>query len=389
MDVQLETMMKQVADMQGLLSTLAKENGQKDGKPNADAIKKDELEKMKADIFVAIDAMEKKFAVSKVPPLSDDEKKKVDFGKWLLAVKHGDHEFLKTYMSEGDNAQGGYTVPTGQATEVYGALNNPATIIAKCTPFPHGAMDGFTKNIPKWLTNITIRWVLEAGIKSTTKPTIQQKQSILNVMYATIPFTDEYLADNTANMTGQIATLVGEGMNVEIERSVLAGNTDPFLGISYAVGVNAYPQPAANLIFQDLINITNFAMLEKYHVGAELYMTRGIWGLCMGLVDGSGRPIFMINSIGGAISRTILGIPVNISSQCVANHIIYGNFKNVLLGYKAAGVGQGIQVDISNSAIDADTTNYWTQNMTGYRFNMRRSVIVVNPEAFVRGTGIA
>ena len=388
MDAQLEAIMKQVNDMQGLLATLAKTNGQDDGIPKADAIQKAEIEKMKADL---LDEMDKKMAASKAPIETDEDKKKKDFkfGDWLLAVKNKDHAYLKTYMSEGSNAQGGYVVPQGQDTEIYGALSNPATVISKCTLFPHGQADGFTKDIPKWLTDITIRWVLEAGIKATTKPTLQNKQSILNVMYALIPFTDEFLADNTVNMTQKVSERVGIGMNAELERSVLAGNTDPFVGIGYAVGTNAVAQLGANLTYTDLINITNNGMLEEYHTGAELYMTRAGWGLCMGVVDGAGRPLFNITSINGAISRTVLGIPVNISSRVVATQILYGNLKNVFLGYKAAGAGAGISVDVSNSAIDADTTNYWTQDMTGYRFTMRRSVIVVNPDAFVKYTGLA
>jgi len=388
MDVQLEAIMTQVKEMQGLLATLAKTNGQDDGIVKADAIQKAELEKMKADL---LDEMDKRMAASKAPIETDEDKKKKDFkfGEWLLAIKNKDHAYLKTYMEMGTDAQGGYVVPTGQDTEIYGALNNPATIIAKCTMYPHGQMDGHTKNIPKWLTDLTVRWVAEHTAKYTTKPTLDQKQSILLKMYAMIPFSDEFLADNTANMTQQISTLVGENMNVELERSVLAGNTDPHVGIGYAVGTNAVAQIGLNLTYTDLINITNNAMLEKYHTGAELYMTRAGWGLCMGLVDGNGRPMFNISSINGAISRTVLGIPVNISSQTVATQIIYGNFKNVLIGYKSAGAGAGIQVDVSNSAVDGDSTNYWTQDMTGYRFVMRRGVLVVNPEAFVKYTGLA
>lgn len=388
MDVQLETIMKQVADMQGLLATLAEKNGQKESKPDTDAIHKDELEKMRVSI---LDDMEKKIAISRIPIVTPDEEKKSAgfFSKWLLAVKRNDHEFLKGAMTEGTPAQGGYVVPTGQETEIFGALNNPATIISKCTMYPHGQMDGYTKNIPKWLTDLTVAWVDEETEKATTKPTLEQKQSILKKMFAVITFSDEFLADNISNMAQRVATLVGENFNVELERSVLAGNTDPFLGIGYVSGTNAYPQAAANLDYQDLVNIINYALIEKYHVGAELYMTRATLSLIMGLVDGSNRPLWNLQTINDKMKNFCLGVPINISSQTVSTQIIYGNFKNVLLGYKAGGVGAGIQVDVSNSATDADSVNYWTKDMTGYRFVMRRGVLVVNPEAFVKATGIA
>ena len=376
MDVQMESLMKQVNDMQGLLATLAKEKGHDDGQVNADAIKRDELEKMKTAI---LEEMDKKLAVSKKPEDPENGKDKlIPFGKWLLAVKQNDHEILKASMTEGTPAQGGYTVPTGHDTEIYGALNDPATVIAKCTPYPHGAMDGYTKNIPKWLTDLTVAWVDEEGTKNYTKPTLQRKQSILHKMAAIVTFTDEYLADDTSNITQQVSKLVGENFNVELERIVLAGNTgggDPFMGIGYDTGVNAQAQAGANLAYSDLVNIINYALLEKYHIGAELYMTRAVLSLIMNLVDGSGRPLWNIQSISGKMQNMCLGIPINISSQCVATQIIYGNFKNVLIGYKTGGAGAGIQVDVSNSAVDAASANYWTTDQTGYRFVMRRSVV--------------
>jgi HK97 family phage major capsid protein len=388
MDVQMEALTKQVTDMQGLLATLAKEKGQNDGHVNADAIKRDELEKMKTDILAEMD---KKMAVSRAPANPEPIKKdSIPFGKWLLAVKQNDHSILKTSMSEGTPAQGGYTVPTGQDTVIFGKLNDLTTVVPKCTPYPHGQSDGFTKNIPKWLTDLTVTWVNEAASKLYTKPTLQPMQSVLHKMAAIVTFTDEYLQDDTSNITQRVSELVGENMAVELERSILAGNTDPFIGVGFAVGVNAVAQAGLNLVYSDLLALLNNAgMLEQHRAGAELYMRRAVLNLIMGLVDGNGRPLWNINSINGAMVNTLLGIPINLSSQCVATQILYGNWKNVLVGYKAAGVGAGIQVDITNVGVDAAGANYWITDQTGYRFVMRRSIIVVNPEAFTRITAVA
>jgi hypothetical protein len=63
---------------------------------------------------------------------------------------------------------------------------------------------------------------------------------------------------------------------------------------------------------------------------------------------------------------------------------MYGNPKHVLLGEKS-GNG-GIEVTVSNEAImssqSAVLENFFMQDLTGYRFKIRRSVVVVNPEAF-------
>jgi len=390
MDVQMESLMKQVTDMQGLLATLAKEKGQNDGIVNSDAIKRDELEKMKTDI---LSEMDKKMAVSKSPANPEPEKKKIPLGRWLLACKQHDHSILKTSMSEGTPAQGGYTVPDGYDTQIYGILNNPTTVVPKCTPYPHGQSDGFTKHIPKWLTDLTITWVAEAGSKLYTKPTLTENTSVLHKMAAIITFTDEYLQDDTSNITQEVSRLVGENMAVELERIVLAGNTgagDAFMGVGFAVGVNAHAQTGANLVYSDILSLINdTTMHEQTRAGAEIYTTRGILNLIMGLVDGNGRPLWNLNSINGAMVNTVLGIPMNISSQCTATHMLYGNWKNVLIGYKAAGVGAGIQVEVSNTAVDGAGANYWLTDQTGYRFVMRRSVVVINPEEFVKLTGVA
>jgi HK97 family phage major capsid protein len=215
-------------------------------------------------------------------------------------------------------------------------------------------------------------------------------QSVLHKMAAIVTFTDEYLQDDTSNITQRVSELVGENMAVELERSILAGNTDPFIGVGFAVGVNAVAQAGLNLVYSDLLALLNNAgMLEQHRAGAELYMRRAVLNLIMGLVDGNGRPLWNINSINGAMVNTLLGIPINLSSQCVATQILYGNWKNVLVGYKAAGVGAGIQVDITNVGVDAAGANYWITDQTGYRFVMRRSIIVVNPEAFTRLTAVA
>jgi len=390
MDVTMESLAKQVHDLHGLLATLEKKNGQDDGKVKMDAIYKDELEKMKADI---LDQMDKKMAESKLPAGGGEpEKKEVNFTEWLKAVKYNDHAFLKAAMTEGDNAQGGYTVPTGQEKRIFGALNDANTVSAKCTMYPHGQNDGFTKNIPKWLTDLTVAWADEQGTKYNTKPTLQQKQSILHKMYALITLSDEYLQDNTANMSKKLAQLVGENFAVEEERIILAGNTgggDPFMGVGYDAGVTTAAQAGANLSYPDLLTIVNNTNLEKYHNGAVMYMRRAVLSLIMGLVDGNARPLWNISSINGAMQNTVLGIPIHLSSQCVATHILYGNFKNVLIGYKAAGAGAGIQTTFSNTAVDNDSANYWTTDQSGYRFVIRRSVVVVNPEAFYKLTGVA
>jgi HK97 family phage major capsid protein len=404
MDPKMEVLLKEVHDLQERLTEAVKANGASDGHVKMDAILQEQFAKNREAILVEID---KKLAEKKAiaEPPKQPEIRLGDFLK-MVKVNHPDivsGKYLgKTVMNEGTPAQGGYTVPTGYDSMILGALNDVATIPGKVTMFPHGDRDGFTKNIPKWLTDLTVAWVNEASDKGSTKPTLTYKQSILKKIAAIIPFSDEYLEDDISNMAQQVSTLVGENFNMELERSILVGNSDPFIGWLYAVGVNSRNQAAANLGYADLVGAWNEEdVLERQRVGSEWFMNRHSLSLIMALVDLSGRPLWNIQSINGAMVNTLLGDPIDISSVIPStlsivgaganeSAILYGNPKNILMGYKVGN--EGVQVDISNQAVintsGSITENYWQQDLTGYRFVVRRSVIVGVPEALTKIIGV-
>lgn len=402
MDTQLDKIMRTVVELQSTIKSLSEANGTKDGVPYADAIKKDELEKMKADLILEMD---KRLAESKKPNDPGDPAKATlePLNKFLLKVKCNDQSLIKTAMSEGTGAQGGYTVPVGYDSKIFGAIHDSTTIVPKCTPYPHAMADGFTKKIPRWLTGITITNTAEATVKPVTKPTLSQPESVLKKMTAIVVMTDELLADNISSLDQKCAEMVGRAMAVEQERQILVGNTgagDPFMGLGYAVGVNAITQIGVNFSYPNLLRIVNYGLLEEYHTGAELYMNRASLNLIMGLVDANNRPLWNINTINNRMQHVALGVPINLSSTIPVNlgggantsMIFYGNYEKIILGFKEGGVGAGIAVDVATQAIISTTTNVtinlWTQDETGFRFVKRHSVVVIVPAAFVRMTGV-
>lgn len=398
MEITMEALSKQVSDMQALLVKLAKEKGQVDGIVKTDAIWEDELAKMRKDIM---DNIEVKLAESRKPlDKSGEGTTEIEpLNQFLCKVKRNDPSLIKTAMSEGTGAQGGYTVPTGYDSKIFGAIYNSATVVPKCTAYPHGASDGFTKKIPRWLTGVTITNSAEAAVKVVTKPTLSQPESVLKKMTAIVVFTDELLSDNISSLDNKVAEVVGKAIAVEQERQILVGNTgagDPFMGIGYAVGVNSLDQKAGGLAYSDFVRLLNYEMLEQYHTGAEMYMRRSTLALTVGMVDGNNRPIFVMVPVNGKVTMSVLGVPINISSTIPKtlgtgsnqSIIIYGNYENVLLGHKEGGVGAGIQVDVATQAIISTgtevTINLWTQDETGFRFVKRHSVVVIVPSAFVK-----
>jgi HK97 family phage major capsid protein len=403
---QREELLKLGKEFNDKLSLIAEEKGQKNGKPNSDVIDKSALDNMQKDILEKIESINKKLASSissKVKfvyggagQLGEGEKR-ISFGTWLKMLKYkhpaiAEEIFAKTSMNEGIPAQGGYTVPVEYESMIYGELNNPALLINKMTKFPQGTL---TKQIPKWLTDLAVQWVAEEGDKPLSKPTLTYKNSVLHKMAVIVKMTDEYLDDDISNMPAQVSKLVAQNFATELQRVALIGSTvggDPFNGIYFSTP-STVNMIGANLAYQDIINTwNNTNVLENYRTGCEWMMNRTGFGYVMGLVDLQGRPLWNIATINGAPVPTLLGDPVNICQEITntlgvgLNHttIMYGNPKHVLLGEKS-GNG-GIEVTVSNEAImssqSAVLENFFMQDLTGYRFKIRRSVVVVNPEAF-------
>ena len=191
----LEALTKLGNDFMKKVKELAKEKGHENGVVNTDGFQKEQLETMKEDILKAMDSRipkQKKILWGGDAEAQDGEVK-YGMGKFMLMAKYNDPRLTKTVMSEGTEAQGGYTVPTGFSSEILGVLNDTASIVPKTTPLIHTQADGFTKNLPKWLTDLTVAWIAEATRKTTTKPTLTRKQSILKKLYAIVTATDEYL----------------------------------------------------------------------------------------------------------------------------------------------------------------------------------------------------
>jgi len=413
----IDQLLSTVDELQKKLSAIEATRGQKDGIPNGDFIHRDEMEKMKADITKGFEEEIKSLrAVSKLPKEDDDaEKAKIrkdgfnSFGDYVLTVKKahgGDFEsrkLLKTSMIEGTDARGGFTVPEEWESSILGFLNDPATIIPKVTKLVQGTL---TRNLPKWLADLSVTWTAEVTDKTVTNPTLQNKQSTLKKLAAIVTFSDEYIEDDISDITGLVTRLVGENMNVEFERVILTGDvsglSDPFNGILFTSGTKTVSQVGGSLAYDDLVGIWNNAnVLEKNRNGAEWTMNRTVFGKVMGLVDIQGRPLWNIQSINGRMVNTIFGSPINISNQILNTYtlnggtnesaIIFGNLRNVIMGERRGN--RGISLNINTQGIVSTSTsvteNLWQADETGYRFVKRASVVVANPEAFSIGIGIA
>jgi HK97 family phage major capsid protein len=411
---QIDQLLRDQKQLGDYLKALVEKNGKEaTGKPAVDAIEADKVKKMTDGL---LDAMESKGLFKKERKFKWGGKGEaganevnVSFGKYLLMAKmnhpklteHFDAELFrdeKIVMSGLSSAQGGYTLPTEYSDKIIGSIYDPANIIGKCTRYPQGAR---TKNLPKWLTGVTVCWVDEDGVKTITKPTLTYKQSVLKKIVAgPIPFADEYLEDDITDIVTGVEGLVTKAILSEIQRVILVGDVtglgDPFNGIAYSVtGGNIVNQLGASLSYADIVACWNNAsVLEDYRAGKpEWTMNRNGMGLCLNILDLNNRPIFLLNTAtDGKVVMSLIGDPVNIVSSILNTYgvgadetkIIYGDFQYMLLGEKYGAAG--IKVSVSNSAVDATSgsvaQNAFMQDETWYRFVMRRGILCAIPEAY-------
>jgi len=390
----LDAVLSTVNEMKKQLATLA-EIGQKNGIVQADAIKKDELEKMKADIMLGVEA---KMAESKMPKAELEKKTSMKLGEFLLKAKINhpslsDH-FIKLGMSEGTPAQGGYVVPSDFSGMILGELNNPTNLPSRYTPIVHNL--GYDKQLPVWLTDLTVYWVAETSQKTASKPTLQHSHSTLKKICALIYASDEFIQDEISGMEQQLANLVAQNINIELERLGLIGDvsglTDPFNGVTKSTPHTA-DQIGAHFSYADIVALLNHSdMMEVYRMGAEIFCNRSLLGAIMGLVDATGRPIWNLQlGSNGQLINTVLGVPITVATSITNTSstlgaksvVIYGNPKNIFMGKKAGNEGMDLLVS-QHGVLGASTidVNLFQSDQTAYRFVMRRSIVVPVGGAF-------
>lgn len=337
-------------------------------------------------------AIEKAIADGKMPENG------VYLGQIVRAVAMSNHQFLsdaglnpaeeKTIMSEGTPAQGGYTVPVEYANEII-KLQRAGSILRRLARiFP---MKTLTRLLPRQLTNVTVTWTDEGAVKTETKPTFSQLTQTAKKLAAIVKMTDELLEDNSVEIDQFIMELIAEAMGLEEDRVGFAGNTgagDPFMGVLYAVGVNAVLMGGATLTFDDIVDLI-MALNAKYRQGATLVTSTTGLQVIMKIKDAQGRYLWQIPGAGQV--PKIWTYPYEISDQLPVNlgagtnqtPILFGNWKKSLF----LSPRGGYEVFSSKSASDwvsGALVSAFTQDETWSRFKERLSIDVALPVAFSR-----
>lgn len=360
------------------------------GSPEARKAFVDEIYK---EVYAKLHPPKRKMAWAGFSKEEEDGVKKVFLTDFLRASLHNDHAFmenagLKTVMSEGTPAQGGYTVPVEYSDEIIKLESEESIIRRLARVFP---MASLTRPLPRQLTNVTVTWTEEDVAKTETKPTFDRFTQTAKKVAAIVRLTDELREDSSINLDKFVMELIADAMALEFDRIAFNGNTgagDPFMGVYYAAGVNVNTMVGASVTFDDVKALIN-SVASGYRKGGTL-VTSTVGEQALQLVkDSTGRYIW--SSPNGVAPAKIWGYPYEVSDQIVSNlgvglnetPLLFGNWKK----YFYISDRGGYEVVSSNQAsawIAAALVSAFTQDETWHRFKRRVSLDVALPVAFSR-----
>lgn len=378
MDPRIQELEQQVHDLRELLD-------KKDPSPN-ETTRMDELTAKIVDLEKAIHPPERKMIWGS-QEIEGKVQEGVGLTKFMRAITNPAMHpevmaNVKAIMNEGTPAQGGYAVPEEFGNDII-RLETEASILRSIARiFP---MSTLTRRIPRQLTNVTVTWTDEGVAKTPTKPTLDRLTQTALKLAAIVKFSDELLADNSVGIDQFVKEIIANAMALEEDRCGFAGNTDPFIGVLYAVGVNVVAMTGANLAADDIIDLI-FGVTAGYRPGSSFVLSSQALQLVMKLKDANGQ--YLWQAPAGDQPAKIWTYPYKVSDQIPVNlgagassAILFGNWKK----YLYVSDRGGYEVKSSISATDLGTNeSAFMEDETWFRFKRRMSINVALPVAFSR-----
>jgi HK97 family phage major capsid protein len=246
-------------------------------------------------------------------------------------------------------------------------------------------------------------WVSEAGRKPVSDATVGTKTMDPKKLAVVVPFSKEYLRDDTIDLEGMLRPMIAETFATAFDAACLQGTSTPFSGYIYqtsnAVEIGTSPV-AEGGVYKDFVNGLSRVIDEN-----QGYRVNG-WALddiaepiLLGAVDTTGRPLFVqdVSADGAQPVGRILGRPAmytaKISTPIVTGTPNTGGVRAIGGDWTQAvfGVAEEISYDISTEAtiVLADGTtqlHLWQENLVALLAEAEFGFLVNDAQAFVRIT---
>lgn len=290
-----------------------------------------------------------------------------------------------TYGNEGSGSDGGYAVPPDFKNEIMSKVFGEDSLLSRTDQL---TTSGNSMTFPKdettdWQTTggILAYWGTEAGVKTQSKPALEQSTVPLNKLYALVPVTDE-LMDDAPAMDAYLRRKAPAKINFKVNLAIVQGSgSGQPLGILNAPSTVSVAKVTSQ-VADTVVGANILAMHSRLYAplrpsavwlinqDIEPYLHRlSLPGLddTGAVVTGWGTQVYLPpGGLSGAPYGTLMGRPVIPTQACETlgdrGDIILVDLKSYITITKAGG--SAIRTDVSMHL-------WFDQDLTAYRFVMR------------------
>jgi HK97 family phage major capsid protein len=335
-----------------------------------DELKKEfasQLESLKADMATkSQDAVLKVFVAQDTQKAVNELTKEEKVKAYAHALFTSNEVALKA-LSEGENADGGYTVPQDFYQTLLAEIMEQNVMRSLVTVVP-------MKTNVLTLTMIDhgpeVYWTAEGATKTTTTADFSQPTITAYKLAAIIYLTDELIDDSAFDLTTVLVRRFAEKLAEAEEKAIIAGTgTSQPTGIFVASTVSTLTC-SGNLSFDNIINLI-YDLPVKFRRNARFIVHPNNVRELRLLKDSQGRYLWA-DPVSAGQPATIHGYPVIESYWAPENEIAFGDYKEAYW----LGDRQRMTVKITN-----DTETTFTQDKTAIRVVERIGGTVVFPNA--------
>lgn len=291
----------------------------------------------------------------------------------------------------GVDGQGGYLVPTEIMAEIARLLPQKSLVAQKATFFPQEVP---TVNLPTLVSGLAVTYPNETAQKDDDIPVFGQVVYALKTAAVIVPMSNQLIEDSVVDIVSFVNTLIAESFATDLDTRAFANATSPYTGILSGAGKNVTldaGETIADITFGDLMDM--IAQLQTTAIaGAEWFMSPTVFAVLKKMKDSTNQPINFGPLAPGLVPYPALaGYPLNLSDNMpTATNggsadtpvFFFGNIKNLWIG-RSSSLSLSMSKEASITVTDG-TISAFQRNLTLIRGELRRSMAIAIPNAFVK-----
>ncbi|GAA4863894.1 phage major capsid protein [Saccharopolyspora cebuensis] len=248
--------------------------------------------------------------------------------------------------------------------------------------------------IPRLLADGAANWTAEGAEIAVSDPSADVVTATPRKLAALSFMSNELVSDSNPAAQDMVAENLARAVALKLDRGFFEGSgTAPEItGLRNQPGIQTYSMGTDG---GPLTNLDPFAdalgqLAGANATGTAIVMHPRNWQAITKIkeTDTSTKPVIVdgAGSPTAGVRRSIYGVPVHLTSQLSTDEAEgAGTGTNSIYVYEAAQVVAVMRQDV---AVEVDTSTAFTSDRTAVRVKMRADLVLPNPEAVIRITGV-